>query len=141
MSRSADIEALVTSVINCGYHLHRELGPGLLENVYEVTLAASIREAGFLVERQVVVPIKYKGVVLDNAFKADLLVERRLLMELKSAERNTAVFGKQVLTYLRLMNLPVGLLMNFGMATFKEGLQRIVNGYSDLPNRREIFAS
>ena len=141
MAGQDKFEALVTSVINCGFQLHRDIGPGLLETVYEILLAESIRDAGFCVERQVVVPIKYKGVVLDHAFKADLLVERHLLVELKSTERNSAVYGKQVLTYLRLLDLPVGILMNFGQATFKEGLQRIVNGYADPPNRRDTFAS
>ena len=141
MSRDDDFEALVSSVINCGFHLHREIGPGLLESVYEIMLTESIREAGFLVERQVAVPIKYKGVTLENAFKADLLVERKLLVELKSTERNAPVYGKQVLTYLRLMDLPVGILMNFGLATYKEGLQRIVNRYADPPDRPNSFAS
>ena len=141
MSRDDDFEALVSSVINYGFHLHREIGPGLLESVYEIMLTESIREAGFLVERQVAVPIKYKGVTLENAFKADLLVERKLLVELKSTERNAPVYGKQVLTYLRLMDLPVGILMNFGLATYKEGLQRIVNRYTDPPDRPNSFAS
>lgn len=141
MSRELDIEAFVKCVVNCGFHLHRDIGPGLLESVYEILLAESIREAGLFVERQVVVPIKYKGVVIENAFKADLLVARSLLIELKSTERNSAVYGKQVLTYLRLLDLPVGLLMNFGQATFKEGLQRIVNKYADPPDRQNVFAS
>ena len=86
---------------------------------------------GVLVRRQVSVPIRYKGLSIDNAFKADLLVEDQLLIELKSVERNAAVHGKQVLTYLRLMNLPLGLLMNFGMATFKDGLQRVANNFDE----------
>jgi GxxExxY protein len=81
------------------------------------------------VTRQVPVPIRYKGVVFDNAFKADLLVEGKLLIELKSAERNAPVFAKQVLTYLKLLDLPLGLLMNFGQATFKDGVQRVANNY------------
>jgi iron complex transport system substrate-binding protein len=75
------------------------------------------------------VPIRYKGVVVDNALKIDLLVERQLIIELKSTERNAPVHAKQVLTYLRLMNLPLGLLMNFGQETFKMGLQRVANAY------------
>lgn len=90
-------------------------------------------EQGLAVRRQVSVPIRYKGVVIDNAFKADLLVEDRLLIELKSVERNAPVHGKQVLAYLRLMDLPLGLLMNFGMATFKDGLQRVANNFEDPP--------
>jgi GxxExxY protein len=75
------------------------------------------------------VPIRYKGVVVDNALRIDLLVEDRLVIELKSAERNAPVHGKQLLTYLRLMDLPLGLLMNFGQETFKSGLRRIANDY------------
>lgn len=82
-----------------------------------------------MVERQVPVGMSYKGVVIDNAFRVDLLVEKCLVVEIKSIERLGAVHGKQVLTYLRLMNLPLGLLVNFGQATFKEGLKRVANDY------------
>lgn len=92
-------------------------------------MAAELGRRGFDVARQVPVPLKYKGVVVDNAFKIDLLVDRRLIVELKSIERLAPVHGKQVLTYLRLMGLPLGLLMNFGQATFKDGLRRIANDY------------
>jgi GxxExxY protein len=129
MERHDDIEALARIAVDCGYRLHREIGPGLLESVYKILLAHELKEAGLAIERQVNVAINYKGVVIDNAFKADLLVEGRLLIELKSVERNAPVHGKQVLTYLRLMDLPLGLLMNFGQATFKDGLQRIANNY------------
>jgi GxxExxY protein len=94
--------------------LHKDLGPGLLESVYEVLLADSLRERGLSVARQVPLPIKYKGVVVDNAFRIDLLVEDRLVIELKSTERDSALCPKQLLTYLRLSNRSLGLLMNFG---------------------------
>jgi len=129
MPRSDRLEELSRIAVDCGYRLHREIGPGLLETVYEVLLGEELRQAGLLFQRQVPVPIQYKGVVFDNAFKVDLLVERELLIELKSTERIAAVHGKQVLTYLRLMDLPLGLLMNFGQATFKDGLQRVANNY------------
>lgn len=129
MSRAEEIEALARVAVDCGYHLHREIGPGLLESVYEALMVASLRERGLAIQRQVEVPIKFKGVVVDNAFKADLIVEGRLLIELKSTERIAAVHPKQVLTYLRLLDMPLGLLMNFGQATFKDGLQRIVNNH------------
>lgn len=80
-------------------------------------------------ERQKAVPIRYEGVVLDEGFRVDLLVERQLLIELKSTESHAPVHAKQVITYLRLMDLPLGLLMNFGCATFKEGVRRIANNY------------
>jgi iron complex transport system substrate-binding protein len=124
-----ELEQLAKAAVDCGYRLHRDTGPGLLENVYEVLLVAALREAGLDCQRQVSVPIRYKGVVIDNALKIDLLIEQQLVIELKSTERNAPVHAKQVLTYLRLMNLPLGLLMNFGQETFKSGLQRVANNY------------
>ena len=129
MSRVDRLEELARIAVDCGYRLHRDVGPGLLESVYELLLAESLRDSGLLCDRQIAVPIRYNGVVIDNAFKADLLVEDMLLIELKSTERNHPVHGKQVLTYLRMMGLPLGLLMNFGQATFKGGLQRVANNY------------
>lgn len=129
MSRLEEIEAIARIVIDCGFHLHRDVGPGLLESVYQSLMFASIRDRGLSVAREVVVPITFKGVVVDNAFKADLIVESLLLIELKSTERLSAVHPKQVLTYLRLLNMPLGLLMNFGQPTFKGGLQRVVNNH------------
>lgn len=129
MLRPDDLEHAARTVIDCGYHLHRDLGPGLLESAYEALLAEGLRHAGLAVQRQVPVTMSYKGVVIDNAFKVDLLVEDSLVIELKSVERLAPVHGKQVLTYLRLMRLPLGLLMNFGQATFKDGLRRVANDY------------
>lgn len=124
-----DIEEIARVAIDCGFHLHKEIGPGLLESVYEALLFEALREQGLHISRQVVVPIKYKNVVVNNAFKADLIVENILIVELKSTERMAPVYGKQLLTYLRLMSLPLGLLMNFGMYSFKDGIKRIANNY------------
>jgi GxxExxY protein len=129
MARQDDIEEIARRVIDCGYHLHRDLGPGLLESAYEALMCELLGQSGLTVQRQLAVPLRYRGVAVDNAFKIDLLVEDRLIVELKSVEKLTAVHGKQVLTYLRLMKLPLGLLMNFGQATFKDGLRRIANEY------------
>jgi len=129
MARLVEIEEIARIAVNCGYRLHRDLGPGLLESAYEALMTEALRQSGVSAQRQVAVPLRYNGVVLDNAFKIDLLVEDRLVVELKSVEKLTAVHGKQVLTYLRLMHLPLGLLMNFGQATFKDGLRRIANDY------------
>lgn len=129
MERQDRIEEIARTVIDCGYHLHRDLGPGLLESAYEVLLAKIVEQRGLSVRRQVTVPLQYQGVVVDNAFKIDVLVEDLLVVELKSTERNAPVHAKQVLTYLRLMDLPLGLLMNFGQATYKDGLQRVANNY------------
>lgn len=90
---------------------------------------ASMRDRGLSVTKEVAVPIRFNGVVVDNAFKADLIVENCLLIELKSTERASPVHSKQVLTYLRLLEMPLGLLMNFGQPTFKGGLQRVVNNH------------
>lgn len=125
----ADIELLAKTSVDCGFKIHDHLGPGLLESVYEILLSESLKERGLSVERQKVIPITFNGHIINEAFRADILVEGRLLIELKSTERFAPVHAKQVLTYLRLMDLPLGLLMNFGAATFKEGVRRIANNY------------
>ena len=131
-----DIEALATIAVDCGFKVHEGLGPGLLESVYEAVLAQSLTRRGLFVERQKPVPIHFDGVILDEGFRADLLVEGKLLIELKSVERTAPVHGKQVLTHLRLMDLPLGLLMNFGAATFREGIKRVVNNHHTFASSR-----
>lgn len=126
----AELERLAARVVDCGFQIHRELGPGLLESAYETILSAELRGSGLTVSRQVCLPIRYRDTLIENAFKVDLLVEESLVVELKSLDRLLPVHGKQVLTYLRLMDLPLGLLMNFGEALFKNGLRRIVNDYA-----------
>lgn len=137
---SCDLEELARVAVDCGFKLHEALGPGLLESVYEACLFQSLAARGLYVERQKAVPIRYEGVVLDEGFRVDLLVEHRLLIELKSTEAHAPVHAKQVITYLRLMNLPLGLLMNFGAATFKDGVRRLANNYYP-PGERTIFVS
>ena len=129
MSAVDDLERLARIEVNCGYRIHRDLGPGLLESAYEALMDAAMRQEGLQVRRQVPIAMRYNGVLVENAFKVDLFVEERLVIELKSIERLAPVHGKQVLTYLRLMNLPLGLLMNFNQATFKDGLKRVANDY------------
>jgi GxxExxY protein len=126
-----DVEQLATHAIDCGLEVHRELGPGLLESVYEVVLEASLLERGLTVERQKTIDIVYKGRLLRDGFRADLLVGGALIVEVKSVERLALIHGKQLLTYLRLARHPLGLLMNFGAPTFREGLKRIVNGHRE----------
>lgn len=123
-----EAEELSAIVVDCGYKLHLEAGPALLESVYEVVLAKMLNEQGLNVKRQVPVPIRLMGMTFEEGFRADLIVEGRLLIELKSVETLLPVHTKQVLTYLRLLKLPLGLLINFGTATFKDGCKRIVNG-------------
>ncbi len=121
-------EELSRLVVDCGYRLHVEVGPGLLESVYEAVLQKLLLNQGLKVERQKPIPLRIMGLSLDEGFRADLIGENILLLELKSVEKLAPVHSKQVLTYLRLLNLPLGLLINFGAATFKEGCKRIVNG-------------
>ena len=125
-----DIEEVTAIVINAALQLHRDLGPGLLESVYEAVLAKMLEERGLVVERQKPVPIHYQGITLDEGFRLDLLVDGQLIIELKSVENLHPVHPKQLLTYLRLMNLPLGLLINFGAPLLKDGLKRVVNNHS-----------
>ena len=128
-----DIDALAREAVDCGYTAHRELGPGLLESVYEMVLARALERRGIRMERQRSISFEFDGMKFDDAFRIDLLAEGKLVIEVKAVEKPSPVHGKQVLTYLRLMKLPVGLLMNFGQSTFKEGVQRIANNHVDLP--------
>lgn len=124
-------DQLSAEVVGVAYRIHKDLGPGLLETVYEVVFAHELRRRGFAVERQVPIPIRYKGIQFDEGFRADLLVDREILIELKSVEKATPAHKKQVLTYLRMTNLKVGFLINFGEELFKHGVYRIVNGVPD----------
>lgn len=129
------IEQLTTVAIDCGFQVHNEIGPGLLETAYEAFLAAALTERGLRVEMQRPVPVTYRGVAVRDAFRIDLLVEGKLIIEVKSLERLAPVHAKQLLTYLRLMDLPLGLLMNFGADMFRNGLKRVVNDRSDFVGR------
>jgi len=128
----ADVELLARKAIERGLFVHRELGPGLLESVYEAVLATGLAREGFRVERQKLVPMTFEGITYAESFRLDLVVDGMLIIEVKSTERNLPVYSKQLLTYLRLTEQPVGLLMNFGYPTFREGLKRVVNGPADL---------
>jgi GxxExxY protein len=125
-----DIEELARLAIDAGFHIHKRLGPGLLESVYEVVLSASLSKQGLNVERQKSIPIRFDDLLIADAFRADLVLEGRLIIEIKSVEQVAPVHGKQLLTYVRLMEQPLGLLMNFGSETFRDGLKRVVNGPS-----------
>ena len=124
-----DLEGLAKIVFNAGLDLHKELGPGLLESVYEAILSDILVEQGLFVERQKIIPVIFRGKVFDEMFRADLIVENKLLIELKSTEHFAPVHAKQVLTYIRLAQLPLGFLMNFGQATFVGGFKRLANDY------------
>ena len=131
-----DVEELARQAVDCGFHIHKQLGPGLLESAYEAVLAASLTASGLMVERQKIVPIRFNDLIIADAFRADIIVNHRLIIEIKSTESNAPVFTKQLLTYLRLMDQPVGLLMNFGCETFRDGLKRVVNGPSRFTRTR-----
>jgi GxxExxY protein len=118
-------------VMDAAFLIHRELGPGLLESVYEVIMARKLTETGVSVERQVPVPIRFQGIVFDEGFRADLFVEQKVIIELKSVERLQPVHSKQLLTYLRLTGCRLGLLVNFGENLMKDGFKRVVNGLED----------
>ena len=124
-----DIDEISGDVIDAALCLHRDLGPGLLESVYETVLAEMLVRRGYSVSRQRPVDIEYDGMRFEAAFRIDLVVDDRLLVEIKSVERLNASHSKQLLTYLRLTKQPVGLLINFGGATLKEGLSRVVNDH------------
>lgn len=124
-----DIDEISGEVLDVSLRLHRDLGPGLLESVYEIVLAAKLNAMGYRVARQRAVDIDFEGLRFEAAFRIDLLVDERLLVEIKSVERLNAAHAKQLLTNLRLTGQPVGLLINFGGATLKEGIRRIVNDH------------
>jgi GxxExxY protein len=126
---STEIELLASAAIDCGFHIHKEIGPGLLESAYEMLLAENLKQRGFVITRQVPISLSANGIFIENAFRADLIINGKLLIEVKSTEQHAAVHAKQLLTYLRLTQMPLGILMNFGTATFKEGVRRIANNY------------
>lgn len=137
-----DLESISADVVDAALLLHRELGPGLLESVYETLLGAELARRGHSVLRQHPVDIEFNGMQFVAAFRADLVVGGGLVVEIKSVERLSGAHAKQLLTYLRLMNQPLGLLINFGGETLKEGLRRVVNGYTlSAPSRLRVNQS
>jgi iron complex transport system substrate-binding protein len=125
-----DLDEVTGVIIDASIKLHQALGPGLLESVYEVILSRDLERRGLRVERQKLIRFEYDGLVFEDGLRLDILVEGIVVVELKSVESLAPVHKKQLLTYLRLMKLPVGLLLNFGAPTLKEGLHRIVNNLS-----------
>ena len=118
-------------IVDAAYKVHSELGPGLFESVYEVILCYELINRNLKVDRQVSIPIEYEKVKFDEGFRADLVVEDRVIVELKSVEQVAPVHKKQLLTYLRLADMRVGLLLNFGQALIKDGIHRVVNGLEE----------
>jgi len=123
-------------VVDACYRVHTGLGPGLLESVYEAVLAKELEKRGLRIQRQVAVPISWEDLAFDEGFRADLIVEDKLILELKSVERIAPVHGKQLLTYLRLADKRLGLLVNFGEQLIKDGVTRVVNGLEEDASRK-----
>ncbi len=124
-----ELNEITGIILDCSMNIHKELGPGLLESVYEIILAERLKRIGLHVETQKPITFIFDNMTFDNGFRVDLVVEEIVLIELKSIETLSPVHYKQVLTYLKIMNLQVGLLINFGAPTIKEGFHRIVNHF------------
>lgn len=124
------VERLAQLSVDAAFHLYRDLGPGLLDSVYETLLADRLQRMGIDVDRQKPIDLVYEGSTFARAFVADLLLDNSFLIEVKSVEKTAPVHAKQLLTYLRLMQLPLGLLLNFGAASFREGVRRVANNHN-----------
>lgn len=121
-----DIEHLAKTVVDSAYKVHSTLGPGLLESVYEICLTHEIRKRGIRAERQVAIPVVYDGIELEAGLRIDLLVDRKLILEIKAVEEMNRIFKAQVLTYLKLTGLRLGLLINFNVTLIKNGIERLI---------------
>jgi iron complex transport system substrate-binding protein len=127
-----DVNVVSGHIVDAAFQIHYQLGPGLFESVYERLLERSLRKRGLLVERQVPVSFEFEGERFEKAFRVDLLVEGCVVVEIKSVNALTPVHGMQVRTYLRLLNYPVGLLINFNADRLKHGIKRFINDRSPL---------
>lgn len=124
-----DINDISSKVLECAFKVHTELGPGLLESAYQACLEYELLESGLLVEREKPLPLVYKKVQLDCGYRIDLLVEKKFIIELKAVDEIAPIHLAQVLTYLKLMDLRHGLILNFNVKSLKNGIKRVVNGY------------
>ena len=120
-----EIDAVLRSIVDCSLRVHKALGPGLLEKVYEACLCHELENAGYLVERQVAVPIVYDGLAFDEGFRLDLLVQARVICEIKAVEKHNPVWEAQLLSYLKLAGKPLGMLINFNVPLMKDGIKRM----------------
>jgi iron complex transport system substrate-binding protein len=127
MNSPKDLNYISGQIVDAAVHIHTRLGPGLLESVYERVLAYELERRGLTVERQVPVPIVYDNLRFEERFRADLIVERVIVVELKSVETFAPVHAKQLLTYLKLLDVRLGLLINFGTPLLKDGIKRVAN--------------
>ena len=118
---------LAAEILDICFEIHRKLGPGLLESVYEEILSFELNSRSLAIKRQYIIPVQWKGITLNKAFVADIIVENKVLIELKSVETLSPTYAKQVITYLKLTNIKLGLLINFNEALLKHGIRRLVN--------------
>lgn len=118
-------------VVEAAFKVHSKLGPGLLESAYQAILAYELKQRGLAIEAEIPMPLKYDGISLDIGYRADIIVEHLVIIELKSIEKVAEVHKKQLLTYLRVSNLHLGLLINFGAPLIKDGITRVVNGLKE----------
>lgn len=118
------------SIVEAAIDLHRALGPGMFESAYELLLGDELVRRGHAVQRQTVVPIRFRGRLVEQAFRMDILVDDRVIVEVKSTERNSALHRRQLLTYLRFTEREVGLVLNFGLPAMKEGIDRVLNDHA-----------
>ena len=129
MTEQEKLDVISGSIIGAAIDVHRELGPGLLESAYEHCLAFELSERGHAVERQKLVPIQYKETEVDAGFRLDLLVDQKIIVELKAVDAIAPIHKAQLMTYLKLTGLKAGLLMNFNVRVLKHGLHRVVNNF------------
>jgi GxxExxY protein len=122
-----EIEAVARTIVDAGFQVHRALGPGLLESAYEACLAFELQDRGLMVRRQVALPVNYRGLQLDAGYRLDLLIEERIIIEIKAIDALSRVHEAQILTYLKLSGHKLGFLMNFNVELFKNGLRRFVD--------------
>lgn len=122
-----ELNDITGQIVNAAMKVHTALGPGLLESAYEACLAYELRQRGLHAETQVALPVKYEGVQLDAGYRLDLFVESRVIVELKAVEKLIPLYEAQLLSYLKLSNCKVGLLMNFNVHRMKDGIKRMVN--------------
>jgi GxxExxY protein len=136
-----DIDDISRDVIGVAMRIHRDLGPGLLESVYETVLAAKLEAMGYEVDRQKPIDIEYEDMRFAGAFRIDLMIDGRLIVEIKSVDQLSKAHAKQLLTYLRLTGQPVGLILNFAGETMKEGIRRLVNNHQSADNGRATLSA
>lgn len=129
MNEAAENDPLTERIIGLAIDIHRQLGPGLLKSAYEECLAFELQQAGIAFERQISVPVVYKSIRLDCAYRLDLKVENKLIVEIKSVERLMPIHEAQLITYLRLTGLAVGLLLNFNTNVLKNGIRRLAHSH------------